>query len=95
MGAGIRLLQEISSKEYVEKIAAVAGKNFNSLVWMEKATGKTLAFMFCSELGIGILKIRKVSPGKSVSNFYTGSFNDVVKVWRSSASFSATTSRKS
>lgn len=95
MGAELDLLQPISDREYVKRIVAVAGKNFTSLEWTEKATGLMLLFMFCSELEIGILRIQQVSGGKNVSNFYMGSLEDAVKVWRSLDSSWVTTSLKS
>lgn len=90
-------LVPITDKEYAERTVADAFKQsgFTLLVWTGKGFRATLTSTYYSESGTGTLKIQTACRGKTVSLFFTGSSNAVVKATHLWASFWDMTSHRS
>lgn len=90
-------LARITAKEYAVKTVDGISKQsgFNLWGWTARGFQATLTSTYYSELGTGTLRIQMGSLGKTVSLFFTGNSNDVVKATHLLASFLDMTSHRS
>jgi hypothetical protein len=82
-------LELITDSEYAERTVRDSFKQsgYDLLEWTGRGLGATLTSTYYSESETGILRIRMVSGGKSVSASFTGSSYDVARATHLWASF--------